>query len=1601
MQVWRDDGSQVTSVAECWQQCADSLGDSLVGVDFWPAGWLGFDPTWDTYCGCHDVCDDMEDWNLDWDSPPWAAHPVETAVRPEHSPKGYTCNVPPSPPAPPAHPPHPTAPYYNFTRYADWYCGTPAGHDPWVVHAVPTSAAEAGSTCGSPLGTFSVMGEWCDFSGYRPRLHGTYYHGSNDCSTAPEPLGDSYYGFSADGSCVQHSDGTSSVFHCVVTTCATGDERMCSSTGCWADLDNGEMQTCDGGFEARPSQYTSYYSRGAYTCFPPHCPICDFSKCASTDGCYMYGDTPTTCAEGYTPVPIGRSQYTCCFDTQPPLPPGQAPAPPPPLPPSLIHATTGPCVVAGDCVCSSNYLGGKCDASTASSGQSWGGNEACTVSFAMPVTLSVQLLDEYCAGELTVEGNKYVCNPEQLDGKVTNYMTWNLDSGKYSTGFKICAHAPSPPYPPGQAPAMPPPAHCIGDDSKCTDDDNDCYADGVWELQTCVDGFLPMIAPWCYQYSCYEYSCYPLHCSRGQMCDDSKKDWWGACTDDYMAVAKGDYDFTCCPEAVPPSPPEQPSLPPKQPPCEDVPAPFGGLNSPRFPARAECGEMISPDTLVVLNAMVDELSSGLGSTPACTNKDSNCEYWAFLGMCEVNTDYMLSNCMVSCATCPSSGPVLCDGMNEDNYCDCSGDCTYKPELCACKAAKACCEAPSPSPQSESVSCGGHYAASCLECPTTGCPSGNCGAAWCNGDCTWDNVAGECTSAGAWPPSGDATRCSQGADGDALWQNCAWIPSNSNSHNEVALGSVSSPDECIEMVKEADAGFDIANLHSSGSGTCWGQYLTSPHVCEPYSVWTACLFEQPPLSLDAICRSSMQETVDFWGWFPDGFAWQPPAGVGMEEMIATICPATCATIGVYATPACAPHTPYTANTASGNTCEEGEAITDAAECQAAAASLGIAHFPNAAYRSDWGFLGKIHEEEAPGGCVLLRWRDGETSNHFLFNMHPGGSGDHLDKGEGQPDYPVWRKVCKGDGPPARPTPPTPPAPPCMDADHWGSLANAIQVHDNGTYTPMENKNYTCTEVLDLAVEVGGNMNRAEACATWLSQYTLATLRDVWARDVAGPEAEYTPPAGYPESTLAVELCAATCGEVGVGRCAPPSPPSPPSPPPVSWSLVGNGLQLGSSNRPEDKATFTITQPAKALKLVHTAGAISCHDVPSPCCGCEPSNWGASDKSMFIWIADASTGEAVAPMRGSVGTGYRFGQGSSDYSNIREAASLIFHVNLPAGTYHVLYQELNNGPRHLEDNDGITIMDVYTLAQPQAGTYTTLDVNGYCSGTEGPGTELPLHLLMGDLTRDECWEQCSGMYGYNYAQFTLGVYGEIDRGACTCHESCDAIIQQHASLVLGPCGMAVPPPILLWVVAWLVQDSTYEPVPSPTHKLTAHTEAEVFLTEREAQSKFNELNGGPHALRMYVLKRNTSHMTREYSPESGHAFFFNWTWTMLDDWATAQNAGLPATWPYWSQQCATPPAPPATPPFVADLLKSTESFVETSESLSGGAIAGIALGCLAVILALLVVLYYFMKKKKNEGPTITAGAAAANTPTTATTTADIQMASNAKKENEDQV
>ena len=66
------------------------------------------------------------------------------------------------------------------------------------IRALPTFPAQdstddccydphAAACWASADGTGSVQGEWCDFSGVIPRLHGTYFADSADCSTAGVP----------------------------------------------------------------------------------------------------------------------------------------------------------------------------------------------------------------------------------------------------------------------------------------------------------------------------------------------------------------------------------------------------------------------------------------------------------------------------------------------------------------------------------------------------------------------------------------------------------------------------------------------------------------------------------------------------------------------------------------------------------------------------------------------------------------------------------------------------------------------------------------------------------------------------------------------------------------------------------------------------------------------------------------------------------------------------------------------------------------------------------------------------------------------------------------------------------------------------------------------------------------------------------------------------------------------------------------------------------------------------------------------------------------------------------------------------------------------
>ena len=40
------------------------------------------------------------------------------------------------------------------------------------------------------------------------------------------------------------------------------------------------------------------------------------------------------------------------------------------------------------------------------------------------------------------------------------------------------------------------------------------------------------------------------------------------------------------------------------------------------------------------------------SRPDCEDKENDCNQWADLGECEANPKYMLTNCPVSCKSCP-------------------------------------------------------------------------------------------------------------------------------------------------------------------------------------------------------------------------------------------------------------------------------------------------------------------------------------------------------------------------------------------------------------------------------------------------------------------------------------------------------------------------------------------------------------------------------------------------------------------------------------------------------------------------------------------------------------------------------------------------------------------------------------------------------------------------------------------------------------------------------------------------------------------------------------------------------------------------------------
>ena len=313
---------QVASVAECWERCEHGL--PTAAVTFWPAGWEGWTEA-EAKCRCHETCAAFNATLVN------ASHPSWTAVRASLLPAGHTCDLPPSPPSPPAWPPSAIGPFYLGADFSHPACaGAPVRE--WSVPDIPTSASAADfARCISPYSNWSVHGEWCDFSAPAgPTLQGVYFADSSDCSTAGVGYGATGTVHLADGAtCHENADGTSSRYKCVVSVCATGDGAFCSSSYNDCHLDGAsDTPTCHAGYVAGPSPDAPHDSN-QYTCFPPHCLSCNASKCTSVhDPCGIEDPAgeALTCADGYQPVQMSASRYTCCYDPTPRPPP----SPPPP-----------------------------------------------------------------------------------------------------------------------------------------------------------------------------------------------------------------------------------------------------------------------------------------------------------------------------------------------------------------------------------------------------------------------------------------------------------------------------------------------------------------------------------------------------------------------------------------------------------------------------------------------------------------------------------------------------------------------------------------------------------------------------------------------------------------------------------------------------------------------------------------------------------------------------------------------------------------------------------------------------------------------------------------------------------------------------------------------------------------------------------------------------------------------------------------------------------------------------------------------------------------------------------------------------------------------
>ncbi|EYC00657.1 hypothetical protein Y032_0114g459 [Ancylostoma ceylanicum] len=78
------------------------------------------------------------------------------------------------------------------------------------------------------------------------------------------------------------------------------------------------------------------------------------------------------------------------------------------------------------------------------------------------------------------------------------------------------------------------------------------------------------------------------------------------------------------------------------------------------------------------------LKCGNGAERNCCDRNETCAYWASIGECTNNADWMLPNCQLSCRSCGSnSGYLKCGKGAERNCCDRNETCAYWASIGEC------------------------------------------------------------------------------------------------------------------------------------------------------------------------------------------------------------------------------------------------------------------------------------------------------------------------------------------------------------------------------------------------------------------------------------------------------------------------------------------------------------------------------------------------------------------------------------------------------------------------------------------------------------------------------------------------------------------------------------------------------------------------------------------------------------------------------------------------------------------------------------------------------------------------------------------------------